>query len=150
MTTLTFFASGIPKGQPRPRAFARKFGDKWQARVYDAGTAENWKSQIALAVKPHLPPQPLAGPISLTATFNMPRPKGHTRKDGSLKPDAPGYHIIKPDSDNLEKALMDALTQCGVWGDDSQVCVKSIRKVYGVNGHTGAAVTIHQLEALHG
>lgn len=46
--TITFFIHGDPKPQPRPRAFARRMGAKFVARVYDAGTAEGWKSQIAM------------------------------------------------------------------------------------------------------
>ena len=55
--TISFSVDGEPKAQPRPKAFARNFGNKWQARVYDPGTAEGWKSLIAIAVKPHLPAQ---------------------------------------------------------------------------------------------
>ena len=40
MAPIEFFVEGDPKPQPRPRAFARKIGNKFMARVYDAGTAE--------------------------------------------------------------------------------------------------------------
>lgn len=131
---ITFFASGEPKGQPRPRAFARKMGGKYVARVFDAGTAEAWKSQIALAAKPHTPPAPLAGPLFVELWFHLPRPKGHFRggkPDRGLKPEAPLWHVGKPDSDNLAKAVLDALTQLGTfWRDDSQVARLAVRKAY--------------------
>ncbi len=140
---ISFFAHGIPKAQPRPRAFARKFGAKWQARVYDAGTAENWKSCIAEAAKPHIPATPLTGPLSCIITFFLPRPKSHYRADGTLKFTAPKYHISRPDADNYSKAALDALTQLGMWGDDSQVSESTTRKLYG---GPGATITIQQIE----
>ena len=40
------------------------------------------------------------------------------------------YHTKRPDLDNLEKAVMDALTKAKWWEDDSQVCVKITKKRY--------------------
>ena len=59
--TISFAVQGVPKGQPRPRAFAFK----GKARVFDPGTAEEWESRIAEAARPHLPREPLAGPVAL-------------------------------------------------------------------------------------
>lgn len=61
---IQFRVYGVPKGQPRPKAFARNFGGKWQARVYDPGTAESFKSAIAAAAQNCRPKVPLSGPIS--------------------------------------------------------------------------------------
>lgn len=143
---ISFFASGIPKGQPRPRAFARNFGGKWQARVFDAGTAEGWKSQIALAAKPFLPSPPLDGPVCLHIDLYLPRPKSHCNKKG-LKPDAPKYHIGKPDADNHAKSVMDALTLIGMWKDDAQVANLNVRKMYcTLAGIAGAQISIALIE----
>ena len=129
--TISFFAAGIPKGQPRPKAFARKFGEKWQARVYDPGTAEHWKSQIATALKAAYPTlETFTGPVELRVVFYMPRPKAHYRSNGDIKPNAPRFCLTKPDLDNLEKAVMDCFTMLMVWRDDSQVCRKFTTKVY--------------------
>src|SRR4029077_12784124 len=47
-----FVVIGDPKGQPRPRAFAKKIGiNTYVARVYDAASAEAWKSAIALSAR---------------------------------------------------------------------------------------------------
>ena len=121
-----FTADGLPKGQPRARAFA--FGGK--ARMYDPGTAENWKSCVALAAKPVLPATPLDGPLTLSLAFRFPRPKSHFTKKG-LRLTAPVYVTAKPDLDNAAKAIMDALTQLGAWKDDAQVATLNVLKVYG-------------------
>lgn len=146
MSTLEFFVYGIPKAQPRPRAFARKFGDKWQARVYDAGTAEEWKGLIAAAVRPVIPATPIEGPVELTIMFYMPRPKNHFRSNGDIKPKAPNFHTSKPDLDNLEKAVKDALTQLQVWRDDSQVALKITEKRYTQTGAPGANIKVRSLQ----
>ena len=135
--TLAFFVDGEPKGQPRPKAFARRFGDKWQARVYDPGTAEGWKSQIAIAAKSHIPAKPMEGPIRLDLEFFFARPKSHYRTgklSGILRPDPPIWHEVKPDLDNLTKAVKDALTQLRFWRDDSQVCSGHWAKFYVIAG----------------
>lgn len=131
---IQFFATGEPKGQPRPKAFARKFGDKWMARVYDSGTAENWKSQIAVAARAHIPGSPLAGPLRLTLEFTFPRPKSHYRGgkySSELKHSAAEWHTGKPDMDNAAKAVMDCMTQLGFWHDDAQVASGFVSKRYG-------------------
>lgn len=148
MNPITFYVRGEPKAQPRPRAFARKFGATWQARVYDAGTAEGWKSLVAAAAKPFLPSEPLTGPLMVELCFHMPRPKSHYRtgkRFRELRDDAPTFHTGKPDRDNLEKAVCDALTQVGMWKDDGQVCDGQIRKLYA-EGSPGCHVTIKPCE----
>lgn len=130
--SIQFVVLGDPKGQPRPKAFARKFANgAVMARVYDPGTAEGWKGQIALAAKSYVPFPPLLGPIQLDIEFRFSRPKAHYLKSG-LRPNAPMYHTGKPDRDNCEKAVMDALTTLGMWKDDGQVCAGEVTKVYAM------------------
>jgi Holliday junction resolvase RusA-like endonuclease len=118
--------NGMPKGQPRPRAFSR--GGK--AAVYDPGTAEGWKGAVALACSA-LEGRALHCPLSVTLTFYLPRPKGHYRSNGQLKPSSPVYlHDNKPDADNLAKAVLDALTNIRAWLDDDQVCELVVRKYW--------------------
>lgn len=111
---------GTPKGQPRPRAFAIN----GKARMFNPGTAEHWKSQIAKSVQDYLPDQPHEGPMIVSMSFYFKRPKSHFTKKGKLTKSAQAekmYHTSKPDFDNLEKAVSDCLTEIGFWKDDSQV-----------------------------
>ena len=148
--TISFFAPGEPKGQPRPRAFAKQFGPgQWSARVYDPGTAEGWKSCIADAArKGHLPTKPLLGPIKLSLLFTMRRLSAHYRKSGEVKPGAPLYHTTKPDADNLYKGSCDALTMLGFWRDDRQIVEAEISKCYG--DVPGCRITIVELATKSG
>lgn len=148
---ISFFVPGEPKGQPRPRAFARKMGNgKFVARVFDAGTAESWKSAIAAEAAQHKPAAPISGPVSLRLHFFMARPKSHfvaSKPERGLRNGAKYRHVGKPDADNLAKAVMDALTQCGwFWADDAQVAVLTVVKSYteSANG-AGAWLTIGEV-----
>lgn len=132
------FIHGIPKAQPRPRAFVRN----GRAAVYDAGTAEGWKSCIASALK-ELAGRKISLPVKLTITYNMPRPKSHYNSKGQLKLVAPRLFTSKPDLDNLDKAVMDCLTQVGVWTDDSLVVCKQSTKKYACL--TGVYITIEDV-----
>lgn len=131
---------GLPKGQPRARAFARN----GHARMYDPGTAEAWKQSVACAVGPHITNQPpLAGPVYMRVLFVFPRPKSHSNRHG-VKDGAPSYHTGKPDVDNAVKAVMDALTALNVWFDDAQVCRLDATKAYGIV--PGAYLTVGVVE----
>ena len=140
---------GELKGQPRPRAFARRMGDgKFVARVFESGTAEGWKSLIAAEAAKHRPAEPISGPVFVNAYFIFPRPKSHYRtgkRANELRADAPEWHTSKPDRDNLDKALLDALTQLGgFWRDDCQVCAGVLQKSYG--DLPGVMILIGELE----
>ena len=141
--TISFTVSGVPKGQPRPRAFAFR----GKARVFDPGTAEEWKSRIAEAARPHLPGEPLAGPVALKVVFTFPRPKKHYRSAG-LRSNAPTWFCSKPDADNAAKAVMDALTVLGLWRDDAQVVSLTVRKTFGSTAEAGARMTLATLQDL--
>ena len=128
MITIEFNAYGIPKAQPRAKACIR--GKR--AGVYDPGTADDWKSIVRAAAKEVWNGVPFDGPVRVCLRFYMPRPKSHFGKNG-LKESAPGFVTTKPDLDNLEKSVLDALTNVGMWRDDSQVVAVSKEKRYTEN-----------------
>ncbi len=134
---------GIPKAQPRARAFARNFGGKVSARMYDPGTAEAWKNDITMAID--LPTTPADGPIRVDIKFLFPRPKRLMR----AKDDAGRIlHTSKPDRDNCEKAVLDCFTTLGLWRDDGQVCAGEIEKFYAAkNEQAGAEIVVSILPA---
>jgi Holliday junction resolvase RusA-like endonuclease len=145
---IQFFAPGEPKGQPRPRAFARRMGNKYVARVFDAGTAEQWKGAVAFVARNHQPQTLFDGPVHVSLWFHFPRPKAHFKAGDpgkGLKGNAPFYHLGKPDADNLAKAVLDCLTQMGgFWRDDAQVAHLTVRKTYAEN--PGCTVCVAPLE----
>lgn len=135
---IDFFVRGIPKATPRMKACIR--GDR--AGVYDPGTAAEWKTMVYLEAKQRRPKEPFTVPIRCDITFFMPRPKSLMRKkdyDGIIP------HDKKPDRDNLEKTILDALTLAGFWKDDSQVYCGEVRKYYhGKGGSPGCNITVKE------
>lgn len=135
-----FDVHGEPKGQPRTRACLR--GKR--AGVYDPGTADGWKSLVAIAARPYLPASPIDAPVRLDLVFLFPRPARLMRKKD---PEGQIPHTAKPDRDNLDKAVMDALTAIGMWRDDALVCAGSVEKYYVAKGRpSGALVKISVLK----
>lgn len=135
MNPISFEVIGHPKGQPRARATVRK-GAKF-ASVYSDGSADDWKALVAIEARNHLPISPLAMPIRVDIVFRFPRVNSHFgtgKKSNVLKDNAPIWHTKKPDRDNCEKAVLDVLTQLGMWQDDCQVCCGEVSKQYVSNG----------------
>ena len=142
MRSLEFVAFGDPKGQPRARACIRGR----HAGMYDPGTADGWKFAVRAAAIDAAGKEwkPLEGPLSLTLIFSLKRPKSHYNSKGDIKPNAPNRVMAKPDLDNLAKAVMDALTNAGIWLDDKQVVHVDMRKQYALAA-TGAFVLVKEV-----
>ncbi len=126
MLDITFDVLGEPKSQPRPKAMRRGSF----VHIYTPATAKAWKGLVASAAKPFLSPVPLEGPLTLSLDFRFIRPKSHFTTTGALTKSARRAHTTKPDADNLAKAVMDALTDAGLWKDDDQIVSLSVTKTY--------------------
>lgn len=141
---VSFFVAGEPIAQPRPK-FQRVGGF---VRTYTPDKLFGpWKrGVIAKAELNRIDGLETDRPVFLSLEFVMPRPASHfgTGKNaGVLKASAPSFHIIKPDGDNLTKAVMDALSEARVWRDDSLVYRHDAYKRYAAPGErAGCLITI--------
>ncbi len=127
---------GEPKGQPRPRAFARGA----RAGVYDPGTADEWKARVITAAQSALLAEPVKAKVRCEMVFQLPRPGRLNRKSD---PDGAIWCDAKPDADNLAKAVLDALTQVRWFADDKQVVSLLIEKYYHSRaGRPGAIIRL--------
>jgi len=109
--------------------------------MYNPGTSNTWKACVIHAATEELNkcfnvPGKGVG-LRCDLTFYFPRPASHFgsgKNAGKLKASAPARPTGKPDRDNLCKSTEDALTQAGIWWDDSQVTDGRIRKRYTAHG----------------
>ena len=102
----------IPKGRPR-------FG---VGRAFTPIKTRHYESDVKTFVSSAYKNSPLSGPLRLHVFFYMTRPKGIS-KNKRLFPD------VKPDIDNLFKAIADALSGV-LWNDDCQLVDIWATKVY--------------------
>lgn len=116
---IEFFVPGTPISKARARTYRMKNG-KIGSYTPDRTTA--WEAHVQLHAKGSLPEKPLDGALRLDLTFLMPATKVAIKKKRV-------FHSVRPDIDNLEKAVMDALNRF-VWIDDAQVCQKVSQKIY--------------------
>jgi Holliday junction resolvase RusA-like endonuclease len=112
----------------QPRAKATSIGG--HARVYDPGTAAPWRQVIGMMARQAMgQAAPWTGAVRCDVTFFMPIPKSMRVRDRARAEAEDLPHTCKPDKDNLEKAVLDALRGV-LWADDCQVFDGRVRKVY--------------------
>ena len=143
----------LPKGQPR--VDGRWTGEYVQ--MYTPKVADEFKATVRREALRNWNGVKFEGPLLLRCTCILNRPGRHFRsvkKVKVLKDDAPTWHTVKPDVDNLSKAVMDSMsdhtvkgiTDAGLWHDDCQVAWLDIRKIYTPDGSQPAAlVNIYRL-----
>jgi crossover junction endodeoxyribonuclease RusA len=123
----SFVVYGVPAPQGSMKAFNVK-GHQHPVVTADNPKTRPWKYLVyAEALKARGANPPLEGPVRVNLTFYMPRPKS--------APKATVYPAVKPDRDKLERAIMDALTNAGIWKDDGQVIDGRTVKMYAGGRH---------------
>lgn len=161
MIDIEFEIIGEPAHEPRSRARAIR-GPKgnWIGQIYQPDPApgtrqalvtypdwfavQEWRRKIQRVAKEYLPPRPLDCPVRVDVDFLFARP-GYLLKPRSFVGEMRMY--VKPDRDNLDKPLLDALKEIGFFKDDGRVCEGQVRKFYVAKGaQPGARVRIRQLE----
>lgn len=136
MFTIVFSIDEIPQGKGRPRFrrvgnFVSTYTDS-KTRDYESKIAD--RARNAMGETP-----PLLSPVSVSMYFRLPVPTSTPKKrvasllGGLVRP------TKKPDLDNLDKAVLDALNGI-VYKDDSQVVTIHSKKVYST--HAGVDICI--------
>lgn len=137
-------------GTPAPAGSKRAFVVNGVARMAESSKkVRPWWQAVAGATQETLPEdwETHLGPVRVDITFYLARPKYHFRTGArahELKPDAPYYVDKKPDTDKLERTVLDALKACGVYRDDCQVAELRGLKIYAPAA-TGARIVISPL-----
>lgn len=132
---LSFFVSGIPLAQGRPR-FKRvgKF-----TKTYDPTESKSWKESVrwqCIEFMRKERKEMIDGAIYADLVFLLPRPKSLPKKTK--------HHVKKPDTDNLAKSIFDAL-QGIAFKSDSQICKMTVQKLYE-NKTPGVSIILRGIE----
>lgn len=147
MTPLLFRIPMLPRGQGRPRTSVVC----GHARIHQSHDDEKAKQTLASLALPYKPEKPLEGPLAVTLVVVLPRPKSlcrHSKRTGRPLDD-PGrrWAPTKPDRDNADKLVLDALAT--FWRDDAQVCFGPIAKfVAALDESPGYEIRIDTLPEL--
>jgi len=158
MNQISFFVPGLAVAQGRPRFVVRLLKKIFRggirkrcpicggeisllAYAYDPEKSRAWKQHVALFAKQHAPDKPLDCALKMELEFILPRPKSVSVKKRPLP-------TVKPDLDNLVKAVKDGLTGI-IYRDDSLIVEIVARKVYddGPEAKPGVFVEIESVEA---
>lgn len=117
---LDFFAEGTPVPQGSKNAYVRG----GRAVLVDANTClKPWRATVRDAAEAAIAEvgwETLDEPCRVYLAFTMPSPQ-------RPRWDVPA---VKPDLDKLTRAVFDALTDAGVWRDDSRVVEMRVTKRY--------------------
>lgn len=139
----TFRVLGIPQAQPRTRHWAKVVGGRVLSGQYTPeGKVDDWRGDVLREALKVRPADPMVGPVELSLYFLFPR----TRR--LMVKSVPMWrlgHAVRPDVDNLCKAVMDCLR--GIfWRDDTQVAVLHATKAYVAKGErAGVEVMVQEM-----
>ena len=138
--TIHFHIPGQPVGKGRPRI--GKVGA--HARMFTPAKTVNYESTVALFAAQAMAGRALlTGPVNLQMRVDFPIPASWSMKKQRAAEAGQILPTVKPDSDNIVKAICDAINGV-VWKDDVQVVDLTVKKRYSVV--PGVAVRIDELE----
>lgn len=117
MRSAFFTVPAAPRGKGRPRV------TRGGRHSYTPDATAAFESVVALAAAGAMGSR-WEGPVFVTIWAVFPRPKRLRRK---ADPAGLVKHPVKPDADNVAKAVLDGLA---AWFDDAQVTDLTVRKRY--------------------
>jgi Holliday junction resolvase RusA-like endonuclease len=137
MITLRVFGTPAPQGSKRHIGNGRM--------IESSKKVTPWRDAIvAQAVFDGSAGARLDGPLELTVTFYLYRPKSHRGSRG-LYSNAPLFPTVFPDLDKLARSTCDALTQAQVVVDDARFVRLFAQKVYADERATGALILVKKI-----
>lgn len=135
-------------GQPAAQGSKRHVGNGRMVEM--SKKVGPWREAVKAGIAMDLGPKPtqLVGPLKVVITFWFQRPKYHYRTTGHLKAGAPEWMDKSPDIDKCLRSTFDALTDCGVIRDDSQIVAVVVEQRYITDLQTapGAGVSVWEIE----
>lgn len=125
-------------GQAAPQGSKKSYVVNGRAVMVESSSKlKPWRAVVTLTTKVAAQEQKWTyteGPVSVDLIFEIQKPNSSRR----------AYPTVKPDIDKLLRAVLDGITDAGIWKDDSQVVSVLARKVYVMN-KPGVIATVRQI-----
>ena len=123
--TIEFFSPGIPPVTTQQESKIAVI--RGQPRVYKPVKVREARSRLGSMVRSFAPKEPMDGPLSILVIWIFPLIKSTPRKDQE------SYLPLdrKPDTGNLNKALLDVLEAEGFYVNDSRIVSETTLKFRG-------------------
>lgn len=135
MPTISFFVPGIPVAKGRPRAYKMNNG---RIGTYTPDKTVDWERKVRGYANDVKPATPIDEPLTVCIEFTLLKPKSVSKKRQ--------FPSVKPDLDNLEKAVLDAMNGL-IYKDDALICRKYGAKWYTNDAsQVGVSVEIKTME----
>lgn len=149
---LKFWVPGVPVPQGSKKIGKNRATGKPVIIDDNGPKLEPWREAIAFYARRNMRGlQRFDGPVRVRLTFHLPRPASHHKRDWTLRESAPEWPAVKPDLDKLQRAAFDALTEGGVWADDSRAVAVAASKCYaGADLRVGVEVEVVALDGEEG
>jgi len=125
--TLSFSVPGDPLGKERPRV--GRVGNA--VRMFTPAKTKAYERKVALSAKAAIGPgRPLEGPlfVQIEAVHRIPASWSKKRRQEAINGST--YPTVKPDTDNIAKAIADGGNGVA-WVDDRQIVLLVCSKRYG-------------------
>lgn len=107
----------IPTATDQEKGFNTK-----TKQIYLKPEAKEAREKLRAYLSQHKPAKPLVNvPIRIKVIWCFPVTGSHQNGDPK---------ITKPDTQNMNKALYDIMTELGFWDDDARICEESLYKIY--------------------
>jgi crossover junction endodeoxyribonuclease RusA len=133
-------------GLPQPQGSMKSLGPRAGRTILTHSNGSKlmpWRQELASAAQNARPDDwNLQTSIALSLTFRFPRPAGHYRKDGTLKPSAPTSKLTKPDLDKLIRSCGDAFAGILYRGDQQIVSITAAKRFAVGSEAPGVLVTV--------
>jgi len=137
---------------PAPQGSKRHVGN---GRMVEASKrVKPWRQAVAASAQQQMKDQGcdlLTGACCVSVIFRFRRPRAHFTTNGQLKAAAPKHCVVKRnDIDKCCRSTLDALTDGGVFADDSLVVSLNAEKRYCIGSEPpGALITVTELQHGH-
>lgn len=131
---MTSFVAWVP-GKPTPQGSKKAFVINGRAVLVDASLGNKaWRKIVTETLKAHENYIQLPGPVNVSLSFYIEKPKSN-RKD---------YMAQKPDVDKLCRSVLDGITDSEMIEDDSRVVFLTASKQWARELGEGCLITVWQ------